>query len=94
LTIDYISEEYRNVFKLKTCRIIMQSSNEGKTTVTFPVNLLMALRAYMFQENISPHKQSEIIAEALQKYLIEQGIKIPPNDGRVYKYSVVLQESD
>ena len=72
----------------------MQSITDGKTTVTFPVNLLMALRAYMFRENLSPHKQSEIIAEALQEYLEDRDIQIPPNDGKVYKYSVKLQEAE
>lgn len=61
-----------------------------KTTVSFPINLLMALRAYMLQKGLSSHKQSEIVAKALREYLEKEGIEIPSDNGKSYKYEVKL----
>ena len=86
---------YRNIFKAINGTTVMPSEfDTGKTTVSFPINLLLALRAYMLQENLSPLKQSEIIADALRDYLRGKGIEIPPNDGKTYRYSVTLEQSD
>jgi hypothetical protein len=66
----------------------------GKTTVTFPVYLIQALRAYMLRENISAHKQSDIVAQAVHDFLLSKDIKLPPADGKTYEYVVTLRESD
>jgi hypothetical protein len=64
-----------------------------KTTVTFPVYILQALRAYMIREHISAHKQSEIVAKALRDFLKCQNIELPPDNGKRYEYVVTLKES-
>ena len=64
----------------------------GKTTVTFPIYLLRALRAYMIREHISAHKQSEIVADAVREFLKSHNMELPPDDGKRYEYVVTLKE--
>jgi hypothetical protein len=64
----------------------------GKTTVTFPIYLLQALRAYMIREQISTHKQSEVVADAVREFLGNHEMELPPDDGKRYEYIVTLKE--
>jgi len=54
-----------------------------KTTVTFPLNLLQALHFFMVKNKIRPHKQSEIVADALTEYLKARGVPIPTGNQRI-----------
>ena len=53
-----------------------------KTTITFPVDLLMALRKYMAEEGMGLHSQSDLVADAIREYLEKRGIEIPSADRR------------
>jgi hypothetical protein len=64
----------------------------GKTTVTFPTYILQGLRAYMIREQISAHKQSEIVADAVREFLRNHNVELPPDDGKQYEYIVTLKE--
>jgi hypothetical protein len=48
-----------------------------KTTVTFPINLLKAMREYMAAEGMGLHSQSDLVVAALREYLERRGIEIP-----------------
>ena len=54
-----------------------------KTTVSFPVNIIQALRSYMLQKNISPHRQSEIVVDAIIEYLKARKIQIPKGNQKI-----------
>jgi len=54
--------------------------------------LLRALRAYMIREQISAHKQSEIVADAVREFLKNHDMELPPDDGKRYEYVVTLKE--
>jgi hypothetical protein len=51
-----------------------------KTTVTFPANLLKAMRTYMVRENMGLHDQSKLVAMALAEFLEKRGICIDPGN--------------
>ena len=59
-----------------------------KTTVTFPTNILRAMREYMTRENMGLHDQSKVVAEALKEYLTTRGIKINVEDKSIIEYEV------
>lgn len=59
-----------------------------KTTVTFPANILRAMREYMTRENMGLHDQSKVVAEALKEYLTTRGIKINVEDKSIIEYEV------
>jgi hypothetical protein len=40
-----------------------------KTTISFPVNVLLAMRKYMAEQGMSLHSQSDLVIAALQEYL-------------------------
>lgn len=51
-----------------------------KTTVSFPVNILLAMRKYMAEEGMSLHSQSDLVAAALREYLEKRGVEVPTSD--------------
>jgi hypothetical protein len=59
-----------------------------KTTVTFPANILKAMREYMTRENMGLHDQSKVVAEALKEYLTTRGVTINVDDSSVVEYEV------
>lgn len=69
----------------------MKSDKTMKTTVTFPANLLKALHAYMVENDISLHKQSEIVAVALREYLEKNWDKSIPNDDAKITFEVSIK---
>lgn len=58
-----------------------------KTTVSFPANLLKALRTYMAQQEMGMHDQSKVVAEALREYLEKRGVPIEENNDLI-KFNV------
>jgi transcriptional regulator of met regulon len=72
----------------------MNTKNTGpqKTTVSFPLNVLKALRAYMMRENMGLHDQSKVVVEALKEYLTARGI--PIGDGDEELFFDVIQRSN
>jgi len=53
-----------------------KGSESVKTTVSFPSNVLKAMRAYMMRENLGLHDQSKVVVEALKEFLTARGIPI------------------
>jgi metal-responsive CopG/Arc/MetJ family transcriptional regulator len=54
-----------------------------KTTVSFPANLLLAMRKYMAEEGMNLHSQSDLVVDALREYLEKRGVEIPNKAGKV-----------
>lgn len=54
-----------------------------KTTVSFPKNVLKAMRTYMAREGMGLHDQSKLVALALIEYLTKRGITVEPEEGNL-----------
>jgi hypothetical protein len=62
-----------------------------KTTVSFPVNILLAMRKYMAEEGMSLHSQSDLVVAALREYLEKRGVEVPTSNSITY-FDVKLVE--
>ena len=62
-----------------------------KTTVSFPVSVLKALRIYMAENNMGLHDQSKVVAAALVEYLKKRNIKIEDSDEVIEFYVELIK---
>jgi hypothetical protein len=60
-----------------------------KTTVSFPANILLAMRKYMAAEGMSLHSQSDLVADALREYLEKRGVEIPSDSVTLFQVNEV-----
>jgi metal-responsive CopG/Arc/MetJ family transcriptional regulator len=54
-----------------------------KTTVSFPADILLAMRKYMAEQGMNLHSQSDLVVDALQEYLEKRGVKIPQSSKKI-----------
>jgi hypothetical protein len=66
----------------------MQTEDMKKTTVSFPINVLRGLRQYIAKHDLTSHKQSEVVALALRKFLEADGIEIDPKNDALVEFEV------
>lgn len=60
--------------------MLSKGTESVKTTVSFPSNVLKAMRAYMMRENLGLHDQSKVVVEALKEFLTSRGIPLGEED--------------
>lgn len=82
----YVKEEF--LFSMADDMKDKAVTGPKKTTITFPANVLKALRSYMMQKELNLHQQSEVVVIALTEFLERNGIKIDPNDGERKKFAI------
>jgi hypothetical protein len=64
-----------------------------KTTISFPENILKALREYMISRgDTSLHDQSNIVAAALYEYLTKRGMNIDQTNKKWKRF--LVEEAD
>lgn len=68
-----------------------ESGKTMKTTVSFPSNILKALRAYMLRENLGLHEQSKVVVDALKEFLTARGIPIGEENEELF-FDVIQRE--
>lgn len=69
-----------NIYIHNSVGSIMPLNGYKNTTVHFPASILRGLRMYIANHNLTSHDQSKIVAVALKKFLVDDGIKLDPDE--------------
>lgn len=66
-----------------------------KTTVSFPENVLKAMRTYMVREGMNLHDQSNVVIYALTEYLEKRNVVIEgdPKKAILFEVEEIKSES-